>query len=222
MKRRLLALFLCVSVTLFFGTILGCSSGQEEPKHGAENQHDEAQVAQEAHEHGEEHAEEVAGHAEEHAEEAQDHVEHHAEEGHEQGEHHGHHEAYHGGVLNVIGEEAGHIEIRLVEDTMDAWFVGGGNETNRSVPIKAEEVTLAVTIPGQDEQELVLRANPMKLAGEELGECSRFIAQADWLDGVEEFEAKGEIEFKGVNQALIIKYPHGYDPMHGHQEHGEK
>ncbi len=24
-------------------------------------------------------------------------------------EHHGHHEAHHGGVLNVIGEEAGHI-----------------------------------------------------------------------------------------------------------------
>lgn len=222
MRRKLLIFSLSFSVILYFGTILGCSDGKEEPKHEAEHQHDEAQVAQEAHEHVEEHAEGAIEHADEHAEEAHEHGEHHAEEGHEHGEHQGHHEAHHGGVLNVIGVEAGHIEIRLVKDTMEAWFVGGGNDTERSVPIKAEEVTLAVTVPGQDEQELVLKADPMKLAGEEVGKCSRFIAQADWLDGVEEFEAKGEIEFKGVNQALIIKYPHGYDPMHGHQEHGEK
>ncbi len=142
--------------------------------------------------------------------------EHHGEEGHHR---HGHHEAHHGGILNVIGEEAGHIEIRISGDMMEAWFVGGGNDTNRSVPIKAEEVPLKVTLPDQGEKVLVLKADPMKLAGEKKGHCSRFMAKADWLKGVEEFEAEGEVVFKGILQKLVIHYPEGYDPMHGHEEH---
>jgi hypothetical protein len=132
---------------------------------------------------------------------------------------HGHHEAHHGGVLNVIGEERGHIEIRLVEDTMEAWFVGGGNDTNRSVPIKAAEVALTVTVPGRGEEQLVLKADPMRLAGEKAGRCSHFVAKADWLNGIKEFEATGKVEFKGVVYELVIKYPEGYDPMHGHGAH---
>lgn len=134
-------------------------------------------------------------------------------------EHHGHHEAHHGGVLNVIGEEAGHIEIRLEGDTLEAWFVGGGDDTNRSVPIKAEEIPLKVTVPGKGEMALVLKAAPMKLAGEKPGHCSHFIAKADWLRDVEEFEARGEVVFKGIRHELIIKYPEGYDPMHCHRNH---
>jgi len=141
---------------------------------------------------------------------------HHGEEGHHQ---HGHHEVHHGGILNVIGEEAGHIEIRIRGDMMEAWFVGGGNDTNRSVPIKAEEVSLKVTLPDQGEKMLVLKADPMKLAGEKKGQCSRFMAKAEWLKGVEEFEAEGEVVFKGILQKLVIHYPEGYDPMHGHGEH---
>lgn len=135
---------------------------------------------------------------------------HHGEEGH-------HHEAHHGGVLNVIGEEAGHIEIRLDGDTLEAWFVGGGHDTDRSVPVKAAEISLKVTVPGKGEMTLVLKASPMTLAGEKVGHCSRFVAKADWLRDVEEFEARGELLFKGIRQELIIKYPEGYDPMHGHR-----
>ena len=39
----------------------------------------------------------------------------HGEEGHHR---YGHHEAHHGGTLNVIGEEAGHIEIRISGDIL--------------------------------------------------------------------------------------------------------
>lgn len=124
-------------------------------------------------------------------------------------EHHGHHEAHHGGVLNVIGEEAGHIEIRVEGDTLEAWFVGGGHDTDRSVPIKAEEIPLKVTVPGKGERALVLKASPMKLAGEKVGHCSHFIAKADWLRDVKGFEARGEVVFKGIHQKVVIKYPLG-------------
>ena len=134
-------------------------------------------------------------------------------------ERHGHHEAHHGGVLNVIGEEAGHIEIRLDGDTLEAWFVGGGHDTDRSVPIKAEEIPLKITVPGKGEMALVLKASPMKLAGEKVGHCSHFIAKADWLRDVREFEARGEVVFKGISYEFLIKYPEGYDPMHDEGTH---
>jgi len=47
--------------------------------------------------------------------------------------HKGHHAA-HGGILNVIGKEAGHGEIRLTDGLLELWFVGGGNDTHRAVP----------------------------------------------------------------------------------------
>lgn len=129
-------------------------------------------------------------------------------------EHHGH-KPHHGGVLNVIGEEAGHIEIRLQADTLEAWFVGGGHDTHRSIPIKAAKIPLTVSVPGKEEMELVLKAAPLKLAGEKIGQCSHFVAKADWLRDVKRFEAWGEVEFRGIRQMLRIKYPAGYDPGHG-------
>ena len=142
---------------------------------------------------------------------------HHHEDGHHQG-----HKAYHHGVLCVLEKcEVGHIEILLDGDTLEAWFVGGGHDTDRSVRVKAKEIPLKVHVHGQGEKTLNLKAAPMKLAGEKVGDASRFIATADWLEGVKEFEAEGQIEFKGVQRKLIIKYPQGYDPDHGHHEHEE-
>ncbi len=136
----------------------------------------------------------------------------HSEEGH----HPGHHKAYHGGVLNVIGKcETGHIEVRLEGDTLEAWLVGGGHDTDRSVPIKAHEIRLTVTIPGQEKRVLVLKADPIKLAGERIGQCSRFSARADWLKGVKKFVGQGRLVFKGVCHELLIKYHQGFDPGHG-------
>lgn len=125
------------------------------------------------------------------------------------------HKAHHGGVLNVIGKELGHVEIIVHDGLLEAWFVGGGHDTDRSVPIGAAEIPLTVIIPGKKQEKLILKAAPMKLAGEKLGHCSHFIAEAEWLKSVKEFEAFGEVVFKGVRQKLVIKYPEGYDPIHG-------
>jgi hypothetical protein len=143
---------------------------------------------------------------------------HHHEEGHHNG-----HKAHHLGVLCVLEKcEIGHIEALLEGDTLEAWFVGGGHDTDRSVRVKAKEIPLKVHVHGQGEKTLILKAAPMKLAGEKVGDASRFIAKADWLKGVKEFEAEGEILFKGVQRKLIIKYPQGYDPDredHEHEKH---
>ena len=137
---------------------------------------------------------------------------------HKKNHHNGHHEAHHGGVLNVISMcEIGHVEVRVDEDVLEVWFVGGGRDTHRSVPIQAAEVALAVTFPDGSERILLLKADPMKLAGEKIGHCSRFSTRADWLIEFNEFEARGEIVFKGIRRPLIIKYPKGYDPGHGTQ-----
>ncbi|MBM4329905.1 MAG: hypothetical protein FJ117_01560 [Deltaproteobacteria bacterium] len=129
------------------------------------------------------------------------------------GQGHGH-KAHHGGVLNVIGKEFGHVEILVREDMLEAWFVGGGHDTGRSVPIQAAEIPLTVIIPGKGSKKLVLKADPMKLAGERIGHCSHFTARAEWLREVKEFEAQGETVFKGIRHKLVIKYPRGYDPIH--------
>ena len=135
---------------------------------------------------------------------------------HEKDHHTGHHEAHHGGVLNVISKcEIGHIEVRVEEDVLEAWFVDGGKNTHRSVPIQADEIALVVTLPDGDEKTLLLKADPMKLAGGKIGYCSRFSTRADWLIEVDEFEACGEIVFKGVHRPLLIQYPAGYAPGHG-------
>jgi hypothetical protein len=134
---------------------------------------------------------------------------------HKKHHHSGHHEAHHGGALNVISKcEIGHLEVRIEGDLLEAWFVGGGGDTHRSVPIQAEAIDLAVRLPAGRKRTLVLKTDPMKLAGEKTGYCSRFSARADWLQAVNEFEARGEIVFKGVQQPLLIKYPEGYDPDH--------
>jgi hypothetical protein len=135
-------------------------------------------------------------------------------------EHHGH-KAFHDGVLNVIGKELAHAEVLIVEDSLEVWFVGGGQDTGRSVHLKAAEIPLVVKIPGQGQKKLILKADPMKLAGEKMGYCSHFVARADWLKGVKEFEATGSVVIKGVKDKLIIHYPEGYDPLHkhGHEDH---
>lgn len=124
------------------------------------------------------------------------------------------HVAPHGGVLNVIGKELGHIEVLVREDRIEAWLLGGGEDTVRSVPIRAAEISLVVKIPGKGQRKLILKSDPLKLAGEGPGHCSHFVGRADWLREVKEFNARGKVVFKGLPQELVIEYPRGYDPYH--------
>ena len=110
----------------------------------------------------------------------------------------------------MIGKELGHAEIMIQEDRLEAWFVGGGEDTVRAVPIEAKAIPLTVSIPGKGGKRLVLKPDPLKLAGETVGRCSHFAVRASWLKEAKEFEARGEVVFKGTRQKLIIQYPNGY------------
>lgn len=121
--------------------------------------------------------------------------------------------------INVIGKGAGHILIRIEEGKLEAWFLDGGEDIDRSVQIEAQEIPLTLSLPGKGEMPLVLKASPIELADEKVGHCSHFVAKADWLEDVKEFEARGEVVFKGIRHELLIKYPGAHNHTHGHATH---
>jgi len=124
----------------------------------------------------------------------------------------GKHKAYHEGSLNAITQcENGHFEIKVVDDSLEGWFVGGGQDTNRAVRVSSDKIELTVFLPDGTNKELLLTASPLNLAGEKNGDCSHFTAAAPWLSDIKTFQATGKINFKGKWQPLIIQYPEGYD-----------
>ena len=124
----------------------------------------------------------------------------------------GKHKAYHEGSLNAITQcENGHFEIKVTEGIFEGWFVGGGTDTGRAVRIKADKIGLNVFLPDGTNKELVLSASPLKLAGENIGDCSHFQGEASWLKEAKSFQATWKIFFKDRWQPLIIQYPEGYD-----------
>ena len=126
----------------------------------------------------------------------------------------GEHRAAHGGCLNALGTcENGHAEVRVEGDILKLWFVGGGSDTDKAVRIPDREFALTVTPKGSKETKtLVLKAKPIEIAEETVGNCSHFEGQADWLNGIREFTATGNVTFKGRTQAIRVEYPAGYDP----------
>ncbi|MGD0090989.1 MAG: hypothetical protein ABSE73_13810 [Planctomycetota bacterium] len=130
-------------------------------------------------------------------------------------EEHGH-EAAHGGCLNELCEcENGHAEVKVEGNLLRLWFVGGGNDTKKSVRVPDKELTLTVKgSNGAADKQVVLKAKPIELAEEKVGDCSCFEGQADWLKDVKEFVATGSVMFKGKKTAIRIEYPKGYDPDH--------
>jgi hypothetical protein len=124
------------------------------------------------------------------------------------------HEAHHGGCLNAIGScETGHVEVTVDGDTLTCWFVGGENNTDKSVRVPDKEITLAIKNSNQTTT-LTLAPSPIELAGETSGDCSRFIGRADWLKTTKEFEGSCKVDFKGQLMDVLIRYPQGYDPDH--------
>jgi hypothetical protein len=127
----------------------------------------------------------------------------------------GKHVAHHDGCLNaVVTCENGHAEVKVSGDTLQCWFVGGGNNTGASVPIGDHAITLSVKPAGsQTTSTLVLHAKPLPLAEETVGHCSYFVGQAAWLKGISTFTATGTLQhYQGQSLPLRIEYPRGYDP----------
>lgn len=124
----------------------------------------------------------------------------------------GKHKAYHEGSLNAITQcEIGHFEIKVLDDKLEGWFVGGGSDTNRSVRVNADKINLSVFLADGTNKELVLSASTLNLAGEKKSDCSHFEGSAAWLKDIKTFQAVGKIYFKDKWQPLIIQYPEGYD-----------
>jgi hypothetical protein len=123
------------------------------------------------------------------------------------------HTAYHGGSLNAIETCAvGHAEIKLEGDTLKCWLVGGENETGKAVRVSDPEIVLTVKTGDGQQQTLALKAKPLELAGEKVGDCSYFDGQASWLNGLKKFDATGKVNFKGKERPVKIEFPEGYDP----------
>jgi hypothetical protein len=120
-------------------------------------------------------------------------------------------------VLNAIESCAvGHIEAVLDGKKLTLYFLGGHDRTDTSLPIKGDKLELDIRLEDGSETSLELAANPMKLAGEEVGRCSRFEGESDFLEGIKNFEASGQVEIDGKMRRLTIKYPEGFHP--GHKE----
>jgi hypothetical protein len=119
------------------------------------------------------------------------------------------HEAHHKGCLNAIELcSVGHAEVKVEDGVLRCWFVGGENETDKSVRVPDEEIRLTVG----EEKTLVLAAKPIDLAGEKVGDCSYFEGMADWLKDVNRFSATGKVNCKGKERTIRIEFPEGYDP----------
>lgn len=123
------------------------------------------------------------------------------------------HVAYHGGCLNaMVACENGHAEIRLEGGKLKCWFVGGGQDTNRSVRIPDKKIVLQIKTTSVEIRNLTLEARPIELAEEKVGNCSYFEGQAPWLAGLTKFTATAMVNFKGKQTPMRVEYPGGYDP----------
>ena len=142
--------------------------------------------------------------------------------GHKHEHKHGHTAAHGGSLYEVEACRTGHVEVKRDGDTITLWFVGGHSSTDRAVRVPDSEITLTITIAGSTEaRPLAFAPQPIELAGETAGDCSRFTATAPWLANATAFTASGTVTFKGRRRELAIDYPREHHAPHDHDAHGE-
>ena len=130
------------------------------------------------------------------------------------------HNAPHGGSLSVIERcSTGHIETIVEGDTIKLWFLDGGESTDRSIRITERSIPLSVITPNGERFEMNLFSEPLKLAGETVGNASHFVGKLSVLANLESFEAFGWAKFKGKMRPIHIVHPQGYDPDHDFAGH---
>jgi hypothetical protein len=120
------------------------------------------------------------------------------------------HHAPHGGALQVLGEEAAHVELVLESATgkLTAYVLDG--EAEKSVRIAQDALELEVTLPGGDAH-VVLAAVANELTGETVGDTSQFEGASERLRGAARFEGVLEsVTARGVKfDRVRIGYPQG-------------
>ena len=121
-----------------------------------------------------------------------------------------HHEPPHGGAGVTLGDEEAHIEFLADAEvgTITAWFFTPHME--RYLRIKAESFEVLAKLP-DGEVRLVFTAVANAATGETVGDTSQFVAGADWLAGVEAFDAVLlEVSIQGrVYRNVAFNYPKG-------------
>jgi len=120
------------------------------------------------------------------------------------------HEPPHGGAGVTLGDEAAHIEFLADADagTVTAWFFKPHME--RYLRIQMESFQVLAKLPN-GEFRLNFRAVANAGTGETIGDTSQFVARADWLAGVESFDAVlPEVTVRGtVYRNVAFNYPKG-------------
>ncbi len=121
-----------------------------------------------------------------------------------------HHEPPHGGAGVTLGDEEAHIEFLADAEAgmITAWFFTPHME--RYLRIKAESFEVLAKLP-DGEARLAFKAVANAGTGETVGDTSQFVAGADWLAGVESFDAVlPEVSIQGrVYRNVAFKYPKG-------------
>jgi len=121
-----------------------------------------------------------------------------------------HHEPPHGGAGVTLGEEEAHIEFLVDTEagTVTAWFFTPHME--RYLRIKAESFEVLVK-RSDGEAKLTFMGIANAGTGETVGDTSQFVAKADWLAGVESFDALlSEVSIQGrVYRGVAFNYPKG-------------
>ena len=121
-----------------------------------------------------------------------------------------HHDPPHGGAGVTLGDEEAHIEFLVDAEagTVTAWFFTPHME--RYLRIKAESFeVLAKRADGEAKLTFTGVANAG--TGETVGDTSQFVARADWLAGIEAFDALlPEVSIQGrVYRSVAFNYPKG-------------
>ncbi len=138
------------------------------------------------------------------------------------------HKPPHQGALQVLGDEAAHVELVLDRDTgkLTAYVLDG--EAENAVRIATPSLPLVIRAvepapgSGSPPATVELRAVPNVLTGETVGDTSQFEATVKTLQHVDRFEGTfPRVDVKGTRFAdVAIYYPEGNEAHEAkHEEH---
>jgi len=128
------------------------------------------------------------------------------------------HHAPHGGALQVLGEEAAHVELVLDEKTgkLTAYVLDG--EAEKPVRIAQDVLRLKIVGVAGVDAVVELKAVANDLTGEKIGDTSQFEGASESLRGATRFDGVLEsITARGVTfKAVPIGWPGGNESKEKH------
>jgi hypothetical protein len=128
------------------------------------------------------------------------------------------HHAPHGGALQVLGEEAAHVELMLDAATgkLTAYVLDG--EAEKPVRVAQDALRLKIVGVAGGDAVVEMKAVANDLTGEKIGDTSQFEGASEELRGATQFKGVLEsITARGVTfDAVPIGYPGGNESEEKH------